>query len=90
VSVTVGIRELRAHLSDYLARAKIGEEVIVTDRGEPIVRIQAHKRDKLAELIAQGRARPPLRAKHPIRREDLIEIDGPPWLSDVVIEGHGH
>ena len=90
MSVTVGIREFRARLSEFLQRAKNGEEVIVTDRGKPIVRVQAHKRDKLEELIAQGRARPPLRPKRPIRPEDLIEIDGPPWLSDVVIEGHGH
>lgn len=35
----VGIRELKAKLSEYLTRAAAGEEVVVTDRGVPIVRL---------------------------------------------------
>lgn len=35
----VGIRELKAKLSEYLSRAAAGEEVVVTDRGMPIVRL---------------------------------------------------
>ncbi len=35
----VGIRELKAKLSEYLGRAAGGEEVVVTDRGTPIVRL---------------------------------------------------
>jgi prevent-host-death family protein len=31
----VGIRELKQHLSEYLARAARGELVTVTDRGRP-------------------------------------------------------
>lgn len=30
----VGVRELKQHLSDYLARAAVGETIRVTDRGE--------------------------------------------------------
>ena len=33
--VEVGIRELKAHLSEYLERAERGEWVRVTDRGRP-------------------------------------------------------
>lgn len=33
--VDVGIRELKAHLSEYLERAARGEVVRVTDRGRP-------------------------------------------------------
>jgi prevent-host-death family protein len=33
--IEVGIRELKAHLSDYLDRAARGEVVRVTDRGRP-------------------------------------------------------
>lgn len=33
--IEVGIRELKAHLSDYLERAARGEVVRVTDRGRP-------------------------------------------------------
>ncbi len=35
----VGIRELKAKLSEYVARAAGGEEVIVTDRGVPAARL---------------------------------------------------
>jgi len=31
----VGIRELKAHLSEYVARAAAGEVIRVTDRGVP-------------------------------------------------------
>ena len=33
--IEVGIRELKAHLSEYLERAARGEVVRVTDRGRP-------------------------------------------------------
>ena len=32
----VGVRDLKAHLSDYLERAAGGEVITVTDRGRPI------------------------------------------------------
>ncbi|MDE3206275.1 MAG: type II toxin-antitoxin system prevent-host-death family antitoxin [Acidobacteriota bacterium] len=35
----VGIKELRGHLSDYLARVRQGTEVVITDRGAAIARI---------------------------------------------------
>jgi len=35
----VGIRELKAKLSENLARVKAGASVIVTERGRPIARI---------------------------------------------------
>ncbi|HSH11026.1 MAG TPA: type II toxin-antitoxin system prevent-host-death family antitoxin, partial [Ilumatobacter sp.] len=31
----VGVRELKQHLSEYLARAERGEVIRVTDRGRP-------------------------------------------------------
>lgn len=35
----VGVRELKARLSEYLGRAAAGEDVVVTDRGTPVVRL---------------------------------------------------
>ena len=35
----VAVSELRAHLSDYLERARGGDEVVITDRGVPIARL---------------------------------------------------
>lgn len=40
--MTVGIRDLKAHLSEYLSRAAAGEEIVVTDRNRPIVRLVAY------------------------------------------------
>jgi prevent-host-death family protein len=39
MSVTVGVRELRENLKDYLERAKTGEEVVITERGKPVARL---------------------------------------------------
>jgi prevent-host-death family protein len=38
-SGVVGVRELKAQLSEYLRRVKAGETVIITERGRPIGRI---------------------------------------------------
>jgi prevent-host-death family protein len=55
----VGIRELRAHLSRYIKRVQAGEEILVTDRGQPVARITpANRRSKLEELIAAGIVEP--------------------------------
>ena len=39
VSMDVAVSELRAHLSDYLDRARDGDEIVITDRGVPIARL---------------------------------------------------
>jgi prevent-host-death family protein len=39
MSVDVAVSELRAHLSDYLDRARDGVEVVITDRGVPVARL---------------------------------------------------
>jgi len=35
----VGVRELKAKLSEYLGRAASGESIVVTDRGTPVARL---------------------------------------------------
>ena len=35
----VGVRELKARLSEYLALVKAGEEVVVTERGKAVARL---------------------------------------------------
>jgi prevent-host-death family protein len=35
----VGVRELKAKLSEYLAAAAAGGDVVVTDRGRPVARL---------------------------------------------------
>jgi prevent-host-death family protein len=53
--MTVGIRELKAHLSEYVARAAAGEEIVVTDRGRPIARLVPHRAESDVDRgIAEG------------------------------------
>jgi len=58
--MNVGIRELKSHLSEYLARVRKGEEVIVTDRGVAVARIEPVQPSgltaKMRELVRTGRA----------------------------------
>src|SRR5713226_8544616 len=61
----VGVRELKDHLSDYLRRARAGELIVITDRGEPVAELSpagtssdadARVPSALAFLARQGRA----------------------------------
>lgn len=36
---TAAVSRLKARLSEYLAKVKAGEEVVVTERGRPVARI---------------------------------------------------
>jgi prevent-host-death family protein len=38
---SIGIREAKARFSEYIALARAGSEVTVTDRGRPVVRLVA-------------------------------------------------
>ena len=56
---------LKAQLSRYLDAVKSGEEVIVTERGRPVARLSAvdsseSPTGRVAQLIREGRMRPPL------------------------------
>lgn len=37
--MSVGIRDLKSNLSEYVARAAGGEEIVVTDRNRPVARL---------------------------------------------------
>jgi prevent-host-death family protein len=51
----VGVRELKAKLSEYLARAKAGEVIRVTDRGRPIARLgPLSVEDRIQRGIEEG------------------------------------
>ena len=66
----VGVRELKAKLSDYLDRAEHGETITVTERGRPkAVLAPIPGRDRLDEGIAEGWITPPRRpGLEPTRR----------------------
>ena len=53
--VEVSVTELRAHLSDWLDRARAGGEVVITDRGIPVARLAAlDSAGTLERLTAEG------------------------------------
>jgi prevent-host-death family protein len=55
--ITIGIRELKTRLSQYLHRVKSGESLVITERGTPIGRIVPTGRDihsQLQGMVAAG------------------------------------
>lgn len=51
----VGVTELRADLSRWLERVRRGDEIVVTDRGIPVVRLVAvESAARLEALTSQG------------------------------------
>ena len=55
----VGIREFRDGLSAYVASARNGEHIVVTDHGRPVVKLVAiTDDDPLERLIASGAVTP--------------------------------
>lgn len=61
---SVGVRDFRLHLSDWLKRVEKGESVEVTSHGKPVARLVPTVPDKhpLADLIAAGKLRPATRS----------------------------
>lgn len=56
----VGVRELRQNLSVYLRRVRAGEALEVTERGEPVARLEpiVDVSDPVKRLTAAGLLRP--------------------------------
>ncbi|MDA8071813.1 MAG: type II toxin-antitoxin system prevent-host-death family antitoxin [Actinomycetota bacterium] len=60
----VAVSDLRAHLSEWLARAREGEEVVVTERGVPVARLLGVTTTATLErLAAEGVIARPERAQ---------------------------
>ena len=59
VTTYVGVRELKAKLSEYLARAAAGETIVVTDRGKAKAEIRAlSAEERIQQGIREGWIRP--------------------------------
>jgi prevent-host-death family protein len=66
VMIVAGVAEMKAKLSEFLARVQGGSEVLITDHGRPVARIVpvSDRREELAELeraglVRTGEMRPP-------------------------------
>jgi antitoxin (DNA-binding transcriptional repressor) of toxin-antitoxin stability system len=53
---TVGLRELRNRLSEYVRRARDGEEVLVTDRGAVVAELGPPRRAGMSRTAPAGLA----------------------------------
>jgi prevent-host-death family protein len=81
----VGVRELKASLSRYLARVREGETIVVTDRGRPVARlVPVGIPEHVASLMAEGRVTWSGKPFVPPRRVHRLR-PGPP-VSDYIAE----
>ncbi len=83
---TVGIRELKAHLSAYLSRTQEGERFIVTDRGKEIAELRPLSPERrIVEKLAKQGIAVKWSGEKPKGSSLRGKIKGKP-LSDTVLE----
>jgi prevent-host-death family protein len=90
----VGIRELKAHLSQYIDQARKGEPVVITDHGKPVVRLEpvvtrtGHEQlpAKLRALIEEGKVVDKGLVTREMLPKPLPPLKGDKTLSDLIIE----
>jgi prevent-host-death family protein len=59
IMISVGVRELKGKLSRYIAQAKDGQEIIITDHGKDVALMipLSKERRMVKSLMAEGRAK---------------------------------
>ncbi len=70
MAVEVGVTELRENLAHWIDRAANGEDVIVTDRGKPRIRMSGIDA-VLQRLVEEGRLIPPKGPPVPVPRLNM-------------------
>jgi prevent-host-death family protein len=81
----VAVSELRAHLGDWLDRARQGEDVVVTDRGVPVVKLVAVAGiDTIERLTREGVITPASTPRVSARNMPRVRSRGS--VSDLVSE----
>lgn len=84
---TIGIRDLKAHLSSYLEKAQQGHTIIITSHGKPIAQLTPTREELMdrvkalqeAGLIAWSGKKPSVKKPKVINTSDVL-------LSDLVVE----
>lgn len=83
VRMEVGVRELRENLAEWLDRAAAGEEIVVTERGRPRVRLTAATAESVLDgLIREGRATPPTSSRRTL--PPAIGVEGNPVTDELL------
>lgn len=84
--MSVGIRELKAKLSEYVNRAANGEMIVVTDRGRPVARLVGlGEASTLERGIREGWITPACRT----RLEPARRFSAPRSTTEVLDEDRG-
>jgi len=87
MSVRVGVRDFRENLREWLDRAEAGEEILVTERGRPKVRVvSAPAETTLERLVRDGFARLPTKPRMPL--PPPIPVEGSP-VTEIILEQRG-
>ena len=74
---TVGVRELRDHLKDYVDAAKSGETITITERGKPVAKLTAAGEwDRVLEMVARGELTLPKAVKRPASELGGVPLRG--------------
>jgi prevent-host-death family protein len=76
-SARVGIRDLKNDLSHWVARARGGDEIVVTARGTAVARLTSVRHaDPLDALIAAGVIEPARRPSRTLRPRPRVRLRG--------------
>ena len=88
----VGIRALKARLSELVRRAADGETIVVTERGRPVAELVPHRSAelpaRLAELVRRGELT--LATKPPLLPKARARMQRGSSLSDVIVQERRH
>lgn len=91
-TVSVGVRKLKASLSEYVREVKSGGTVIVTERGRPVARLipetpvspEPSLMERVNYLVSTGAIK--WNGKKLPRAKPTIRVRGKKLVSDIVIE----
>ena len=70
----IGIRELRQRASEWVAKAKAGKVLLITDPGQPVARLMPLTRNENArnKLIDDGQLIPATARRAHLSTDDLV------------------
>jgi prevent-host-death family protein len=77
---TVSIAELKARLSEYIAAARAGDAVVITQHGRPVARLTpltgtGAREGRMAELVRNGLVREPRKKLSPSFLNEVRPLD---------------
>lgn len=87
-TLTVGVRDLRDHLSRYLAEVKAGRSIAVTEHGTVIGTIVPMRfSERTMELYREGKVNLPTLPKRPASEIKRVHVEG--GIQDILREVKG-